>query len=177
MWWWLVQAAVAGPWHVGASVGGGVEFQIAWDGAPGGLAEASLEVERELPMASLYLSIPVRVAFKDGDPAVLSGLHIGAVARVDKRPLRRLIGGGGGVLAGAFPAGGTPAVRAFAEGRFGLEVQPDKGPAWQLWAQPEIGVAATVYELAPMAQLENGAAYNYEVAPCVSLQVRTGIRF
>ena len=161
MWWLLVQAAVAGPWHVGASVGGGGEFQMVSDTAPGGQLEVALEVERDMPKASLYLSIPVRFAFEYDTTALLTGLHIGAVVRTGRGPVHGLVGGGGGALVGAYPAGGSLASRAFAEGRFGVEYQPSKGPSWQLWAQPEVG-----------------GAPNYNgVAPYVGMQLRTGIRF
>lgn len=163
MWWLLVQAAVAGPWHFGASVGGGGEFQIASDTGPEGLFEAAAELEREMPKASLYLSIPVRFTFDDRSPVLLSGLHIGALGRVGKGPVRALLGGGGAALGGVTIDGGDPffTSRAFAEGRFGVEYQPSKGPAWQLWVQPEIGAAPNQYGLAPYA----------------GLQLRTGIRF
>ena len=88
MWWLLVEAAVAGPWHFGASVGGGGGFEMASDTGPAGMVEAAAEFEREMPKASLYLSIPVRLTFEDLDPVLLSGLHVGALARVGKGPVR-----------------------------------------------------------------------------------------
>ena len=160
MWWLLVQAAVAGPWHFGASVGGGGGLQMAPDTWFDGQVEVAAELERDFSKASLYLSLPVRLSFEEGGTAVLSGLHFGALARLGKRPVHALVGGGGALLGGAFP-GGSFASRAFAEGRFGVEYDPGKGPAWQLWVQPEIGAAPNL----------SG------VAPYTGLQVRTGIRF
>jgi hypothetical protein len=125
-----------------------------------GQVEVAAELERDFAKASLYMSLPVRLSFEEGDTAVLSGLHFGALARLGKRPTHALLGGGGALLAGAFP-GGSFASRAFAEGRFGVEVEPGKGPAWQVWVQPELGAAPNL----------NGPA------PYVGLQLRTGVRF